>query len=80
MKTWPCVLLSPPEMLSLRTVLVAPTTSQGFAAHFRPRLTFEGTTAYMLLPAERVIGHELAPSGGAQLFLTMPDAARQVAA
>ena len=44
-KTRPCVVLSPAELNdSLRTVIVAPMTSQGFGAPFRPTLTFQGTS------------------------------------
>jgi signal transduction histidine kinase len=39
-----------------------------------------GTTAYMILPAARVISDTSRSTGGAQLFLTVPDVAQQVAA
>lgn len=54
-KTRPCVILSPLEMLNLRTVLVAPMTSQGFAAPFRPGLNFDGTPGLILLDQIRAV-------------------------
>ena len=49
-KTRPCVVVSPVEMNEhLRTVIVAPMTSQGFDAPFRPTLTFQGTSGRILL-------------------------------
>ena len=55
-KTRPCVVVSPAEMNSyLRTVIVAPMTSQGFDAPFRPTLTFRGTSGRILLDQVRTV-------------------------
>ena len=49
-KTRPCVVVSPAEMNEhLRTVIVAPMTSQGLDAPFRPTLTFQGKSGRILL-------------------------------
>ena len=43
-KSRPCVVISPPELNSqLRTVMVAPMTTKGFAAPFRVPITHAGT-------------------------------------
>ena len=43
-KSRPCVVLSPAELNdTLRTVIVAPMTSKGFAAPFRVPVTHAGT-------------------------------------
>ena len=43
-KTRPCVVISPAELHDhLRTAIVAPMTSQGFAAPFRVPVTHAGT-------------------------------------
>lgn len=55
-KTRPCVIVSPTEWNAhLRTVIVAPMTSQGFDARFRPALTFQGTKGRILLDQIRTI-------------------------
>ncbi|MEY5028174.1 MAG: mRNA interferase PemK [Pseudomonadota bacterium] len=55
-KTRPCVVVSPVEMNEhLRTVIVAPMTSQGFDAPFRPALTFQGTNGRILLDQIRTV-------------------------
>jgi mRNA interferase MazF len=55
-KTRPCVVVSPVEMNEhLRTVIVAPMTSQGFDAPFRPSLTFQGTNGRILLDQIRTV-------------------------
>ena len=42
-KSRPCVVISPPELNSqLRTVMVAPMTTKGFAAPFRVPITHRG--------------------------------------
>ncbi len=48
--------ISPPELNEhLKTVIVAPMTSQGFQAPFRISLTFQGTTGLVLLDQLRTI-------------------------
>ena len=55
-KSRPCVVISPPELNDhLKTVIVAPMTSQGFQAPFRIQLTFQGTTGLVLLDQLRSI-------------------------
>jgi mRNA interferase MazF len=55
-KSRPCVVISPPELNDhLKTVIVAPMTSQGFQAPFRIALTFQGTTGLLLLDQLRTI-------------------------
>ena len=55
-KTRPCVVVSPGEMNDhLRTVMVAPMSSKGFDAPFRPALTFQGTSGRILLDQLRTV-------------------------
>ena len=55
-KTRPCVVVSPVEMNAhLRTVIVAPMSSSGFDAPFRPPLTFQGTKGRILLDQIRTV-------------------------
>ena len=49
-KTRPCVIVSPPELNQhLRTVMMAPMTSKGFAAPFRVPVTHAGTKGLIVL-------------------------------
>ena len=55
-KTRPCVVISPPEMNDhLRTVIVAPMTSKGFAAPFRVPVTHAGTKGQIVLDQLRTV-------------------------
>jgi mRNA interferase MazF len=55
-KSRPFVVISPSELNDhLKTVIVAPMTSQGFQAPFRIALTFQGTTGSVLLDQLRTI-------------------------
>lgn len=55
-KTRPCVVVSPNELnANLRTVIVAPMTSKGFAAPFRVPLTHGGTKGLLLLDQLRAV-------------------------
>ncbi len=55
-KSRPCVVISPVELNDhLKTVIVAPMTSQGFQAPFRISLTFHGTTGLVVLDQLRTI-------------------------
>ena len=55
-KSRPCVVISPAELNEhLKTVIVAPMTSQGFQAPFRISLTFQGTTGLVVLDQLRTI-------------------------
>lgn len=55
-KARPCVVVSPPELNDhLRTVIVAPMTSKGFAAPFRIPVTHAGTKGLILLDQLRAV-------------------------
>ncbi|WP_333707219.1 type II toxin-antitoxin system PemK/MazF family toxin [Ottowia beijingensis] len=55
-KTRPCVIISPAELHDhLRTVIVAPMTSQGFAAPFRVPVTHAGTKGLIVLDQMRTV-------------------------
>jgi mRNA interferase MazF len=55
-KSRPCVVVSPPELHDyLRTVIVAPMTSKGFAAPFRVPMTHGGTKGLILLDQLRTV-------------------------
>ena len=55
-KSRPCVVISPPEMHDhLRTLLVAPMTTKGFAAPFRVPVTHGGKKGLILLDQMRAI-------------------------
>jgi mRNA interferase MazF len=54
-KTRPCIVISPYEMNSLKTVIVAPMTSQGFDFIFRPKIKFEGKNGLVLLDQIRAV-------------------------
>ncbi len=55
-KSRPCVVVSPPELHDhLKTVIVAPMTSQGFAAPFRVPLKFQGTSGLLVLDQIRSV-------------------------
>ena len=55
-KSRPCVVVSPAEINeSLRTVIVAPMTSKGFAAPFRVPVTHAGTKGLIVLDQLRTV-------------------------
>lgn len=55
-KTRPCVVVSPAELNdNLRTVIVAPMTSQGFAAPFRVPVTHAGKKGLIVLDQLRTV-------------------------
>lgn len=55
-KSRPCVVVSPAELNdTLRTVIVAPMTSKGFAAPFRVPVTHAGTKGQIVLDQLRTI-------------------------
>ena len=55
-KSRPCVIVSPPELNQhLRTVIVAPLTSKGFAAPFRIPLTHAGIKGIVVLDQIRTV-------------------------
>ncbi|TLZ10291.1 MAG: type II toxin-antitoxin system PemK/MazF family toxin, partial [Gammaproteobacteria bacterium] len=55
-KSRPCVIVSPPELNRyLRTVIVAPMTSKGFAAPFRVPVTHAGTKGLIVLDQLRAL-------------------------
>ncbi|MFT4192578.1 MAG: type II toxin-antitoxin system PemK/MazF family toxin [Comamonas sp.] len=58
-KSRPCVVVSPPELHDhLRTVIVAPMTSKGFAAPFRVPVTHAGTKGLILLDQVRTVDQQ----------------------
>lgn len=55
-KTRPCLVVSPPELHNyLRTALVVPLTSKGFAAPFRVAVEFGGVSGLALLDQIRAV-------------------------
>jgi len=55
-KSRPCVVVSPAELHDhLKTVIVAPMTSKGFAAPFRVPVTHTGTKGLILLDQVRTV-------------------------
>jgi mRNA interferase MazF len=55
-KSRPCVIVSPPELNQhLRTVIVAPMTSKGFAAPFRVPVTHGGIRGMIVLDQIRTV-------------------------
>ena len=55
-KSRPCVVISPPELNSqLRTVMVAPMTTKGFAAPFRVPIAHAGTKGLIVLDQLRTV-------------------------
>lgn len=55
-KSRPCIIVSPPELNdNLRTVIVAPMTSKGFAAPFRVPVTHAGSKGLILLDQVRTV-------------------------
>jgi len=55
-KSRPCVIVSPPELNEhLRTVMVAPMTSKGFAAPFRVPVTHAGKRGLIVLDQLRTV-------------------------
>ena len=55
-KTRPCVIVSPQELNQhLRTVMMAPMTSKGFAAPFRVPVTHAGTKGLIVLDQLRSV-------------------------
>ena len=55
-KTRPCVVVSPAELTdNLRTAIVAPMTSQGFAAPFRVPVTHAGKKGLIVLDQLRTV-------------------------
>ena len=55
-KSRPCVVVSPPELNDhLRTVMVAPMTSKGYAAPFRVSVTHAGTKGLIVLDQLRTV-------------------------
>jgi mRNA interferase MazF len=54
-KTRPCVIVSPNEMNSLKTVLIAPMTTKGFHAPSRVELRFQDKSGLVLLDQLRSV-------------------------
>lgn len=54
-KTRPCIVISPDEMSSLKTAIVAPMTSKGFEFPTRIQYTFQGKKGLILLDQMRAV-------------------------
>jgi len=54
-KTRPCIVISPNEMNILKTVIIAPLTSEGFDFVFRPKITFKNKNGLVLLDQIRTV-------------------------
>ena len=54
-KTRPCVIISPDELAALKTIIVAPMTSQGFEFPSRISCEFGGKQALILLDQMRTV-------------------------
>jgi mRNA interferase MazF len=54
-KTRPCVVISPDEMASLKTAIVAPMTSKGFSFPTRIQCTFQSKKGLILLDQMRAV-------------------------
>ncbi len=54
-KTRPCVIISPDEMSSLKTAIVAPMTSKGFIFPTRIPCTFQNKEGFILLDQMRAV-------------------------
>ena len=54
-KTRPCLVVSPQSQQTLRTTLVAPLTSKGFEAPYRPSVTFRGIEGKILTDQLRAV-------------------------
>ena len=54
-KTRPCIVVSPDEMSSLKTAIVAPMTSKGFSFPTRIPCTFQGKKGLILLDQMRAV-------------------------
>ncbi len=54
-KTRPCVVISPDEMSSLKTAIVAPMTSKGFGFPTRVQCNFQGKQGLILLDQLRAV-------------------------
>ena len=58
-KTRPCVVVSPDELNAhLRTVIVAPMTTNGRAYPWRIRCRFQNRSGYVVLDQLRTVDHE----------------------
>ena len=54
-KTRPCVVISPDEMSSLKTAIVAPMTSKGFNFPTRIQCKFQGKNGFIVLNQMRAV-------------------------
>lgn len=54
-KTRPCIVISPNEMNTLKTIIIAPMTSKGFNFIFRVKIKFEDKDGLILLDQIRAI-------------------------
>ncbi len=54
-KTRPCIIISPNEMKSLHTVIIAPLTSKGFNFPMRIKIKFQNKNGLILLDQIRAV-------------------------
>jgi len=54
-KTRPCIVISPNEMSSLKTAIVAPMTSKGFSFPTRIQCVFQGKRGFVSLDQMRAV-------------------------
>jgi mRNA interferase MazF len=54
-KTRPCIIISPDEMSTLQTVIIAPLTSKGFDFLFRPKIHFQEKKGLVVLDQIRAV-------------------------
>ena len=57
-KTRPCLVISPDEMHSLRTVIIAPMTTKGRAYPSRVPVEFQGKHGFIVLDQIRTVDRE----------------------
>jgi len=56
-KTRPCLVVSPKSQQKLHTTIIAPMTSKGFEAPYRPTITFQGIEGRILTDQLRAVSH-----------------------
>ena len=56
-KTRPCLVVSPQSQQRLHTAIIAPMTSKGFEAPYRPTIIFQGVGGKILTDQLRAVSH-----------------------
>lgn len=70
-KTRPCLIVSPPDLNPFRVFTVVPLTSGGFAAPFRPAVTYQGREGFVLTDQIRTVARS-------RMIRRLPDIDSQV--